>query len=163
MDEYGNSGTTPNTSGRLRFLRPRPIDQGTGFPFVPQNADGSYTGDVQNLVGGFLSPKLAPAGTSAATDFGFQRNDSLWMDIGMPSFTWNGKQIKALVAPLVVDLDGRVNLSVAGQNRPGTTSSFGGYGPWEINPAALLPAGEASTVIGNRLGGTAAAERQHHL
>ena len=91
-----------------------------------------------------------------------QRNDSLWLDVGLKPFQWNGKTVKALVAPLVADLDGRLNLSVAGNSvsngqslgTGGAHASFAGYGPWEINPAALLPAGEAQQIVNARLGGT---------
>ncbi len=132
------SGTAmTGTPERYSFLRPRPKEN-TGFPAVPQNPDNTYTGDVQNLVGGV----------------GVQKNDSLWMDIGLPPFDWNGKKVKALVAPLVLDLDSRINLNAAGNKGTTGGKSFGGYGPWEINAATMLTGGEFDRVVSNRLGGT---------
>lgn len=147
-----------NTKGRYLTLRPRPTDNNNLFPYVPQNSDGTYSGDVQNLVGGF--PMKAGAGTGGNVGPGVQHNDSLWMDIGLKPFRWNGKLVKALVAPLIVDLDGRINLSAVGNQVNGVHTSFGGMGPWEINPAAatvapelaLLPSADAQQITQKRLG-----------
>src|SRR5262249_58793724 len=97
----------------------------TQFPYVPANADGSYTGDAQNLPGGV----------------GPQKNDSLWVDIGLPAFTWNGRRIKPLVAPLILCLDGRLNLSAHGNKMDGGAhGSMAGFGPWETSLLkAMLP------------------------
>lgn len=121
-----------NATGALLTLRPRPVEH-PNFPRVPQNADGSYSGDVQNLPGGV----------------GVQRNDSLWMDIGAPVFTWNGKRIKPMVAPLIVPLNGLLNASAHGRgtltgvpNQP----SPNGFGPWDVNLAAVLAADGAAVV-----------------
>jgi hypothetical protein len=135
----GNPNWT-NPIGKFLTLRPRPIDQYIvngvpQFPYVPANADGSYTGDVQNLPGGV----------------GPQRNDSLWMDIGLPAFAWNNRRIKPLVAPLIVCLDGRLNLSVHGnQMNSGVTTSLAGFGPGEVNFGAILGPGDAQQLIANR-------------
>jgi hypothetical protein len=126
--------TNPNWTspqGKLLTLRPRPgaIDGHVNFPPVPPNADGSYTGDVANMK--FIT--------------GSQQNDSLWMDAGGPVLKWRGKFYKAMVAPLVLDLSGRVNLSVAGNLRNTNNTLTGvyphgsnqGWGPWEVNPRWL--------------------------
>lgn len=130
-----------NAAGRLKIIRPRPIDHeyptGSGsieFPYPSMNPDGSYTGDVQNI--------RHPSG--------LQRNDAIWVYPGGPVRSWNGKKYTALVALTVVDMNGRVDLSVAG-NRKGASnahSSGPGVGPFEINPTkvfadTMLPPGSA--------------------
>ena len=158
------------TEGRMRLLRPRPVDQltdaelatiglarpidpaalnktqrqqlfqlidgkiaaGEILPYPAPNGDGSFTGDVQNLVGGV----------------GTQRNDSLLLDVGMPPVRWRGTLVKPLVAALVTDADGRLNDSAHGNGRGagGGHASGGGYGPWEVNLAAVLGTDAAAVV-----------------
>ena len=75
-------------------------------------------------------------------------NDSYWIDAGLPvMMTPDGRKYKALIAPLILDLDGRINLNVAGNlmQRDATTPSFTadhasnqGWGRWEINPKKLI-------------------------
>ena len=104
-------------AGKYMTLRPRPAEHPPlhgkpGFPF-PDDA----TGDVRNTMG--------PGG-----------NDSVWLDLGFPVLTHrDGRKFKPLFAPLIVDLDGRVNLNVHGNVR-GVDSghvSNQGWGPWEVN------------------------------
>lgn len=113
-----------SANGRFKLIRPRPADHSADFPLPPPNPDGTYTGDVQNLI--YAS--------------GRQKNDSIWIDANLPVVRWRGKNIKPLIAPLVLPLDGRVNLNVAGnQKNAGTAhASNMGFGPWEIDPAAIL-------------------------
>ena len=68
------------------------------------------------------------------------------MDLGAPvMIAPNGTKFKALFAPLILDLDSRVNLNTAGNVRglnqvamgstiynPGHRSNQG-WGPWEVN------------------------------
>ncbi len=125
--------------GKFKTLRPRVADGHVNFPPVPPNTDGSYTGDVQNL-------KFTA---------GAQRNDSLWMDAGGPVLRWRGKFYKALVAPLILDLNGRVNLSVAGNLKAAgnTHGSNQGWGPWEVNPMQLgMTVADLQAIITRRQG-----------
>jgi hypothetical protein len=84
-------------------------------------------------------------------------NDSYWIDAGFPVMTTqDGRKYKALIAPLILDLDGRINLNVAGNlmqrnifppapappsNPPTYTADHAsnqGWGRWEINPKKLI-------------------------
>lgn len=116
LDNQGNSNWN-NQHGKYLTLRPRPAEH-PGFPF-PEDAGG----DVKNRIG-------APGG-----------NDSIWIDIGAPVMTSaDGRKYKALFAPLILDMDGRLNLSVHGNTRAtGDTHASGqGWGPWEVNLNRLL-------------------------
>lgn len=100
------------------------------MPFPSANPDGTFTGDVQNLL--FAD--------------GIQKNDSIWMWANMPVITYKGKRVTALVAPLVIPLDGAINMTVAGNlNQPGSMGappghiSHQGFGPWEIGLSNLIP------------------------
>lgn len=137
----GNQQLWRQDVGKFLIVRPRPEDNYkvngvTQFPYVPANADGTYTGDVQNLPGGV----------------GPQKNDSLWMDIGLPAFNWNNRRIKPLVAPLIVCLDGRLNLSAHGNqmNTSQTHSSMAGFGPGEVNFGTVLGPVDGQQLITNR-------------
>src|SRR5207244_4528792 len=95
-------------------------------------------GDVKNLVGspGLLylaqgKPRLA-------------NNDSLWLDLDFPVLVGpDGRKFKALFAPLILDLDNRVNLNVHGNLR-GTAradhASNQGWGAWEVSLKPVLDA-----------------------
>ena len=132
-----------NATGRYLLVRPRsgPGRDHPNFPLVPANADGTFTGDVQNMK--FI------AGAS-------QKNDSLWMYAGSPVKTWRNKRYVAMVAPLVLDLNGRVNMSVAGNNRnAGASASNQGFGAWEVNPAQLgITAPELRGIVAQRYSGS---------
>lgn len=112
-------------------LRPRPAEH-LGFP--PPEDPG---GDVKNLVG---SP-----GT-LLKDGSYANNDSIWLDLGFPVRTSpDGRRYKPLFAPLVLDLDNRININVHGnargrddQDQPSHASNQG-WGPWEVSLETVLP------------------------
>jgi hypothetical protein len=136
FDDQTNTNWT-SAYGKYLTLRPRPNDMGTGFPF-PEDAGG----DVKNLAGtpGYFDPVSG----------NYVNNDSPWIDIGAPIMVApDGTKFKALFAPLILDLDGRLNLNVHGNirgqdatARPISTLPAGagqfhrsnqGWGPWEVS------------------------------
>lgn len=136
---YGNGDTT----GRYKILRPRPWDhrlpgeteQQSQFPFPPANADGTITGDVQNI---------------PQTD-GRQQNDAVWIDMGLPMVQWRGRNLQPLVAATILPLDGRVNVNVAGNRKNATNQgSTHGFGPWEIGLTKILGDTDANAMVDAR-------------
>ncbi len=146
LDDPNNPNWTKSAGQISRLLRHVPIDvDPTGTGGFPYPADRG--GDVKNVDG-------APGG-----------NDSIWTDPGFPVMTnADGRKYKILVAPLILEMDSRVNLNVAGNlvGNPlwasngvtnttpvGTTSSHAsnqGWGPWEVNPSYVLNA-DAPTLL----------------
>jgi hypothetical protein len=116
--------------GKYLTLRPHPLVH----PNFPPPLDAG--GDVKNL-------DDAPGGA-----------DSIWIDIGAPVMTRpdNGKKYKMLVAPLILDLGGRLDLNAVGnilgkdhvtpdpleRTQTDAPVSNQGWGPWEINLRRLL-------------------------
>ncbi len=144
LDPSNPNWTSPE--GKYLLLRPRPaehppVGDRPGFPF-PEDA----TGDVKNLLG--------PGG-----------NDSLWLDLGFPVLTArDGRKFKPLFAPLILDLDGKVNLNVHGNVRGAQLAhaSNQGWGPWEVNLGRVLVAGGSewqNLFVGASWPGTAALGR----
>lgn len=118
-----------NSYGKYLLLRPRPQEMGAGFPY-PEDLGG----DVKNLIG---SPGTLLANGSYAN------NDSFWMDLGHPvMIAPDGTKYKPLFAPLIVDLDNRINLNVHGNDRgkhPDVAHcSNQGWGPWEVDISKVL-------------------------
>jgi hypothetical protein len=100
-----------NAIGKYLTLRPRPADN-SGFP-GPEDGRGL---DVRNL------PGAGPL-------------DSHWININAPVFRLpDGRKYTMLVAPLIIDLDGKVNLNVHGniKGQTNTHASNTGNGPWEV-------------------------------
>jgi hypothetical protein len=134
MDPTNPNWTTPSVpntpSAMLKYLvlRPRPADMDPTFPLPQKDALGNV-GDVQNAVG--LTKGL----------------DSFWMDLDYPvQVAADGTKFKPLFAFLIMDLDSRINLNLAGNIRGAGNNhvSNRGYGPWEINPRLLPNAGPAT-------------------
>ncbi len=114
---------TTNSCWRYMTLRPRPAD---------------HAKDAQ---GNFLFPKPQMGGD--VSNLGGSKNDSIWIDLGIPKKQLpDGRWYKPLFAPLIIDLDGRVNINAHGNIR-GAASGFWhvsnqGWGPWEVNLAWVL-------------------------
>jgi hypothetical protein len=119
-------------------LRPHPSYHDK---FVSPDWDGN--GDVKNLEWGLGSRNVTPPG-------GHTNNDSIWMDLGFPVLTApNGKRYKALFAPLIIDLDNKINLYVHGNTMTNAGNNLKpplmtqhasnqGWGPWEVNLSKVL-------------------------
>jgi hypothetical protein len=126
--------TTPQ--GKYLTARLRPNEMGPGFPSAAEP-----TGDVKNLF------------------WGKGGADSIWMDIDAPVMVAaDGRKYKMLVAPLILDLDNRVNLNTAGNllGAGQVHASNQGWGPWEVNPARVLTAGTEyrNLLLGSPANGT---------
>ncbi len=141
-----------SAAGKYLLIRPRPIDQllpGQTVSAFPYPEDGG--GDVKNWIGspGYYDPITRK----------FYSNDSVWIDLDFPVVRApDGRKFKPLFAPLIMDLDGRVNLNVHGNIRgveidlntgqplidPATGralrrhASNQGWGPWEVSLARVL-------------------------
>jgi hypothetical protein len=145
MARAANPNWTSN-GGKYFMLRPRPQDHSALFPYPQRNFDGTF-GDVENLTGK----------THPATGQPVKQLDSLWMDFNLPVQVWQGRYYKPLVAPLIVDLDSRINVNTAGNTRfayypplpaPYSTTNLqyihasgNGWGPWEVDLPGLLQPG----------------------
>ncbi len=135
-----SSGSTSIFDQKTFRYRPG-AEMAPGFPAYPPQT-GKY--DVINLPGGTVE-------------------DSIWIDINSPIQTLaNGKKYKMMVAPLIIDLDGRLNLNWAGNRMARDPVNFvhgshEGYGPWEANLDKLMAAmGEnpqQSNVLDTKYGG----------
>ena len=146
LEGAGNPNWT-NAQGKYLTLRPRPQKWGRASR-VTRPAD--------------------PTPTTAAREKPRRRagrSDSIWIDIGAPELTTpSGLKYKMLVAPLVLDLDNRVNLNVAGNvlANGNLHASNQGWGPWEVNIGKVLNAAAAPNEWQNLLLGNPPAAPAAH-
>ncbi|MFQ3650709.1 MAG: hypothetical protein SNJ75_10270 [Gemmataceae bacterium] len=89
------------------------------MPGVPAVVGNGHVKNLENLAGG---------------------NDSVWLDYGGGiHIAPDGRKYKCMVAPLIIDLDGRLNVNAAGNvlATGDLSASNMGWGAWEMNPAHL--------------------------
>ncbi len=118
--------------GKYMILRPR-TKENPGFPY-PEDLGG----DVKNLIN---SPGFFLGVDPTTHKPKFANNDSIWIDLGAPVMTApDGTKFKPLFAPLIVDLDNRINVNVHGniRGRGASHVSNQGWGPWEVNVNRVL-------------------------
>lgn len=129
------SGNPPPLPPWYKYTTLRPLPAlNPGFP-LPEDGGG----DVKNLAG---SPGTLRRQTGSTPEY--WNNDSYWIDLDFPVLqTPGGRKYKPLFAPLVVDLDGRVNVNVHGnaQGARGAHHSNQGWGDWEVSLRQVLPRG----------------------
>jgi hypothetical protein len=137
LDDLVNNPNWTNPQGKYYILCPRPLEN----PGFPPPVDGG--GHVKNLDGwGFLGVPVVDPITGLKTGK-YYNMDSIWMDLGAPVLIApDGTKYKMLFAPLVMELDGKLNMNVVGNIRgtgpPVIHVSNQGWGPWEINLSRLL-------------------------
>jgi len=150
------SGSTPNPNwlndkGRYMSIRPRPVDNLIPADYIAAAGNQTQLNQIinQRILEGNLIPYPGADGMDVKNLESYPGgNDSIWIDVGSPVFyNIDGRKIKILIAPLIVELDSRINLNVVGNNMvAGNHGSNQGWGPWEINPKninnAINPTGK---------------------
>jgi hypothetical protein len=135
--------------GKYLILRPRPIDHLLpGETWPPKRPYFDYPedegGDVKNLIGVPGYYHVYPVdlkNPSKGVNTKVCNNDSVWLDLDFPVMTApDGRKFKPLFAPLIVDLDNRINVNAHGNLRGLSLdhASNQGWGPWEVNLAKVL-------------------------
>jgi hypothetical protein len=158
---------------RAMVMRPGPWDHfrvagGIATPTFPP--PGDFGGDVKNLAPDMKTVvKYTDNASPSPTRF-YGNADSIWTDCNFPILTGtNGKKYKPLASWFVTDMEGKVNLNIAGNQRGLNTVngpysvSANGLGPYEINPAKIISPQEAQNLfMGKTLitGNTAGMPRQ---
>jgi hypothetical protein len=158
-----------NPVGKYLFARPRPVDHLSmldlnSLPPLPNNPTQSEINVRDNATINLINQrifesKLFPYPEADGMDVknleGYPGgNDSVWIDVGSPVFkTLDGRKYKIMIAPLILDLDGKINLNVAGnvmaslKDPLNPHASNQGWGPWEVNPAKIAQSSEIQTMI----------------
>lgn len=156
-----------NSVGKYLTLRPRPVDQltraqaasaGLPWPLRPETLNPGQQQALKNLLTalqarGQLFPYPEDEGGDVKNLVGAPGgNDSIWIDLDFPVLTApNGQKFKPLFAPLIVDLDNRINVNVHGNVRGATSvtpslapplpRSFVAnqcWGPWTVDVSKVL-------------------------
>ena len=158
-----------NSVGKYLSARPRPVDHLStldlnSLPVLPNNPTQIEINVRDNATINLINQrifetKLFPYPEADGMDVknleGYPGgNDSIWIDVGSPVFkSADGRKYKIMIAPLILDLDGKINLNVAG-NVMGSLkdplnphASNQGWGPWEVNPARIAQSVEVQTMI----------------
>jgi hypothetical protein len=116
--------TDPTQPGYLKYMSLRPLPSQQLMTSEPQTQ--AY---VQSLL---AANQIFPAPASATGDVrnmpGPGPNDSVWVDLGWPEFRLaaSGLKVKPMFAFLIVDLDGRVNINVAGNTSETLANGYHG-------------------------------------
>src|SRR5205085_306910 len=111
LNPLWSATATPPPWYKYITLRPLPA-LNPGFP-VPEDGGG----DVKNLPGPGTLKRLVKVLVKGKPEFKPElwNNDSFWIDLDYPVMTApDGRRYKALFAPLVTDLDNRLNINVQG-------------------------------------------------
>jgi hypothetical protein len=122
---------------RALTMRPRPADQLLSTD--PQTFAFVFANSTPGAGTTRLFPRPNPDGDVQNVPWSVG-NDSIWVDLDFPVVELTtGRKVKPLFAFFVMDLDGRLNLSVAGNRRGtgNTHTSLQGWGRWEMNPLKL--------------------------
>jgi hypothetical protein len=137
----GNGWIAQNTAGNIRPAFPPPADAGGDVKQLP----GVQLFVLKDANGNFLPAQQQP------------QNDSFWMDLNYPvQISRNGKKFKPLFAFLVLDLDGRLNLNMAGNASAVVINnnqqfiahaSNQGLGRYEINISKVLNADQTASTL----------------
>jgi hypothetical protein len=130
--EASNIENSPKPYAKYMTLRPH-----KSYHANFENPNEAGGPDVKNFDGG--------KGLKKPNGGGYFINDSYWIDAGWPVMTAkDGRKFKVLFAPLIIDLDNKVNINVHG-NIKGTDAnsnpislSHHGIGWWEVNPQKVL-------------------------
>jgi hypothetical protein len=146
-----------NMVGKHLSVRPRPFDHlsTTDSASVAGNQNATINLINQRIFESKLFPYPEADGMDVKNLEGYPGgNDSIWIDVGSPVFkTLDGRKYKIMIAPLILDLDGKINVNVAG-NVMGSLkdplnphASNQGWGAWEVNPAKIAQSAEIQTMI----------------
>ncbi|MCY2942587.1 MAG: hypothetical protein NTV50_13085 [Planctomycetota bacterium] len=132
-----------NEQGRYMSIRPRPVDNLIPADYAAAAGNPGQLNQIinQRILEGNLIPYPGADGMDVKNLESYPGgNDSIWIDVGSPVFyNIDGRKIKILIAPLIVELDSRINLNVVGNKMVGVSShgSNQGWGPWEVNPKKI--------------------------